>query len=248
MPEFQFTIIDTAINYWPLLLSGFWVTLKLAGIITVVSTIIGVILALIKLSNFKFASFLVTAYVEIIRGTPPLLQLFIVFYTAPTIGIVLDAEIAAIVALGGYGSAFTCEIVRAGLLGVPVGQVEAGRSLGMRGWSLYKWVILPQAFRLIVPPMTSQVILNLKGTSLALTITVGELMFRAYEGANITFRPGDFYILAGVLYLCISIPLSRLAKRFELDNMANGTPNKNGKSRFSLARARQRSNLTRTGE
>jgi His/Glu/Gln/Arg/opine family amino acid ABC transporter permease subunit len=248
MQEFQITIIDTAIRYWPLLLSGFWVTLKLAAIITVVSTVIGTVLALIKMSNFKWASFLVTAYVEIVRGTPPLLQLFIVFYTAPTIGIVLDAEVAAIVALGGYGSAFTCEIVRAGLLGVPVGQLEAGRSLGMKGPSLYRWVILPQAFRLIVPPMTSQVILNLKGTSLALTITVGELMFRAYEGANNTFRPGDFYLLAGILYLCVSIPLSRLAKRFELDNLAGGEAASGGKPKSARARARQRRSVSAASE
>src|SRR5699024_7093195 len=125
------------------------------------------------------------------------------YFTLPEKGITLSSFTAAVIALGLYAGGFTCEILRAGIGAVPTGQVEAGQSLAMSKAQLNFKVIFPQAFRMMIPPLANQVIMNIKGTSLAVTITVPELMFVAHTGASNTFRAGEFYLIAALLYLAL---------------------------------------------
>ena len=225
-------VLDFLARYWPQFLLGAWVTVQLAFAITVVSLVIGLIAALARNSRFRVIRGIATFYVEVIRALPPLLLLFAVYFILPDAGVYLDAFTSAIIALGAYAGGFTCEIFRGGIAAVHKGQFEAGLSLGLNTRQLYGRVILPQALRISLPALANQIILNIKATSLAVTITVPEIMFVASTGASNTFRPTEFYIIAGLFYLAMVLPLSRLSRRIER------TPEEKG-SQLARRRARQ---------
>jgi His/Glu/Gln/Arg/opine family amino acid ABC transporter permease subunit len=210
-------------RYWPQFLLGAWITIQLAFSITVVSVVIGLMTALARNSRFRVFRLIATFYVEVIRALPPLLLLFAVYFILPDTGIYLDAFTSAVIALGSYAGGFTCEIFRGGIAAVHKGQFEAGLSLGLNIRQLYWKVILPQALRISLPALANQIILNVKATSLAVTITVPEIMFVASAGASNTFRPAEFYAIAGIFYLAMILPLSRLARKIERTPEAKGS-------------------------
>lgn len=225
-------VLDFLARYWPQFLLGAWVTIQLAFCITVVSLVIGLVAALARNSRFRVVRGIATFYVEVIRALPPLLLLFAVYFILPDSGVYLDAFTSAVIALGGYAGGFTCEIFRGGIAAVHKGQFEAGLSLGLNTRQLYGKVILPQALRISLPALANQIILNIKATSLAVTITVPEIMFVASTGASNTFRPTEFYIIAGLFYLAMVLPLSRLSRRIER------TPEEKG-NKLAARKARQ---------
>ena len=210
------SIIDIAREYWRPLLTGFKVTIELALATTLVGTIVGALTAMGRVSRWRLIRAITVVYVTVIRGTPPLLQLFIIFFSLAQWGIVIPGFTCAVIALGLYAGSYTAEIFRAGILAIPKGQVEAANSMGLTRWQVYRLVILPQAIKIIIPPMTNQVIYNLKATSLVVTISVQDLMYVAYNGAAMTFRSAEFYTLAGLFYLSVAILLGQVARHFEL--------------------------------
>jgi His/Glu/Gln/Arg/opine family amino acid ABC transporter permease subunit len=209
------TIIDIAQEYWRPLLDGFWLTIQLAAATTAVGLVVGLFTAVGKVSRWRVARGLTTVYIAVFRGTPPLLQLFIVYFSLAQWGFVIPGFTCAVIALGLYAGSYTAEIFRAGIQAIPKGQIEAANSVAMTKAQVYRHVILPQAVRIIIPPMTNQLIFNLKATSLVVTIAIPDLMYVAYNGAAYTFRSAEFYTLAGILYLSVALLLGQVAKYAE---------------------------------
>lgn len=209
------SFIDIALQYWPNILSGTVVTLELTVTSLLLSIVLGLMGAFGRLSRSRPLYALTTAYIEIIRGTPLILQLFFVYFSLTQFGIVLSGFVSATIALGLFGGAFLTEIFRGGIQGVDRGQLEAALSLGMSHAQAMKKIILPQAIRLVLPPLANHAILTLKNTSIVVTIAVKDLMYEAYNGASVSFRSMEFFALAGIVYLSFCYPLSRLLAAFE---------------------------------
>lgn len=209
------SFIELAVKYTPYILTGAVITLKLTVFSLAVSLPLGLAVALMGLSGSRTVRGIALFYVELIRGTPALLQLFIVYFGLTSWGIRLDPIPAATITLGLIGGAYVSEIFRAGIESVDRGQIEAARAIGMRGPQIMRRIILPQAMQLVIPPLTNFLIALIKDTSLALTISVPELMYRAYDVASQTFRSMEVYAIAGVIYLAFCVPLSFLVRRLE---------------------------------
>ena len=206
---------DLIVHYLPYILRGVTVTVRLTVFSLVLSVGLGLIGAIARTSRSRLFRGLATAYVEIIRGTPALLQLFIIYFGLANYQVRLSGTTAAIIALGVLGGAYLTETFRAGIQAVDRGQIEAAKSLGMRGPVIMRRIVLPQAILIILPPFGNFVIGLIKDTSLALTISVPELMYRSYDVSSQTFRSMEVFMIAGVIYLAICYPLGRGVKYLE---------------------------------
>ena len=213
MPEF----ISLAISsFWPMLYAGLVFTIPITLISFSLGLLLGFIVALIRLYGPAPLKSVVRFYVWIIRGTPLLVQLFLIFYALPSVGITLDAFPAAVIGFTLNVGAFTSEVIRATLLSVAKGQWEAAHSIGMSWGQSLCYIILPQAARVAVPPLSNTFISLVKDTSLASVITVPELFLAAQRIAAVTYQPLILYSEAALLYLLISSVLSYLQSRLEL--------------------------------
>ena len=213
MPEF----ISLAISsFWPMLYAGLVFTIPITLISFFLGLLLGFIVALIRLSGPAPLKNVVRFYVWIIRGTPLLVQLFLIFYALPSVGITLDAFPAAVIGFTLNVGAFTSEVIRATLLSVAKGQWEAAHSIGMSWGQSLRYIILPQAARVAVPPLSNTFISLVKDTSLASVITVPELFLAAQRIAAVTYQPLILYSEAALLYLLICSVLSYLQSRLEL--------------------------------
>jgi cystine transport system permease protein len=196
-----------------------WAALKFTAPLTLLSfafgLVLGLVVALIRLFGPKPLVPVVRFYVWIIRGTPLLVQLFLIFYGLPSVGIVLDAFPAALIGFTLNIGAYTSEIIRAVIASVPRGQWEAAYSIGMTWRQAMQRTILPQAARVAVPPLSNSFISLVKDTSLAAAITVPELFQAAQRIVATTYEPLILYIEAALIYLVLSSVLSSLQARLE---------------------------------
>ncbi len=202
--------IDLFIRILPDLAFGAMVTLKLTLLSILFGLIIGTIAGLGRVSKNIIPFALSTAYVEVIRGTPLLVQILIVYFGLPAIGINLQPEPAGIIALSICSGAYIAEIVRAGIESIPLGQMEAARSLGMTYFQAMRYVILPQAFRNILPALGNEFIALLKDSSLLSVISIVELTRVGRQIVNTTFNAWTPFLGVALFYLMMTIPLSRL--------------------------------------
>lgn len=201
-------------SFWPLLSVGLIFTVPLTLITFVLGIVLGLSVALARLYGPAPLVILVR-YVWLIRGTPLLVQLFLIFYGLPSAGIVLDAFTAAVIGFTLNIGAYSSEIIRATLAAIPKGQWEAAYSIGMN-WPQVMWrVILPQAARIAVPPLSNTFISLVKDTSLAAAVTVPELFQAAQRLASVTYEPLILYIETALIYLMFSSVLSTLQDRLE---------------------------------
>jgi His/Glu/Gln/Arg/opine family amino acid ABC transporter permease subunit len=207
--------IAFAERYFPYIFKGTIVTIELTVVSLLISIVLGLIAAIAKLSGHRIASAIANVYIELIRATPALLQLFIIYFGLTSYGVSLDSFTAAVLTLGFIGGAYLAEVFRAGIQSVDRGQVEAAVSLGMVPSAVMRRIILPQALVLTLPPFTNFVIALIKDTSLALTIAVPEIMYRSYDVASQTFRSMEVYVMAGVIYLAVCLPLSGLVRALD---------------------------------
>ena len=207
--------IQRYLTYMPLLIDGALMTLQITIVSMLIAIILGLLIAITRVYAPKPISALAVMYIEIIRGTPLLIQLFFIFYALPSIGIKLSPFIAAVLGLGLNYAAYEAENYRAGLASVPPGQMEAALSLGMRRRQALRYVIVPQAFRLVIPPVTNDFISLLKDSSLVSVITMIELT-KVYGQLASTYYDyiGTGIIVAGI-YLLIGLPFVKLSKYFE---------------------------------
>ena len=202
-------------TYFPYIAKGAIVTLELTVFSLIGSVVIGLLATFAKMSGIRVLGYVAGIYIELIRATPALLQLFIIYFGLTSFGIRLEPMAAAIITLSLVGGAYAAEIFRAGIEAVDRGQFEAARSLGMSTPLAMRRIILPQAGVIILPPFTNFIISMIKDTSLALTISVPEIMYRSYDASSQSYRSMAIYSMAAILYLAICLPLSRVAKRLE---------------------------------
>ncbi|MBU8878415.1 amino acid ABC transporter permease [Bacillus sp. FJAT-29790] len=213
-------IIDIIISsFLPMLKAGIAFTVPL----TLISFFLGLILALLtamaRISGIKVLDAIARFYVWVIRGTPLLVQLFIIFYGLPSIGVTIGPLPSAIIGFTISVGAYNSEVIRAAILSIPKGQWEAGYSIGMSYRQALRRIILPQATRVSIPPLSNSFISLVKDTSLAATITVTEMFRVAQQITATTYEPLVLYCLAGFIYLIFSTVLSnaqgRMEKRFD---------------------------------
>ncbi|MGN6583939.1 MAG: amino acid ABC transporter permease [Rhizobiaceae bacterium] len=200
----------------PLLWAALVYTVPLTLLSFVLGLIVGLACAVIRLFGPKPLVLLVRFYVWVIRGTPLLVQLFVIFYGLPSIGVTLDAFTAGLIGFTVNVGAYTSEILRAVLSAVPKGQWEASYSIGMTWSQAMRRTIIPQAARIAVPPLSNSFISLVKDTSLAAAITVPELFQAAQRIVATTYEPLVLYIEAALIYLVISSVLSSLQQRLEV--------------------------------
>jgi len=207
--------LEVLANNFTYLLEGALSTLRLTSLSVLIGLIIGTFVGMGRLSRYKFLNYPATVYVEFIRGTPLLVQLFIIYFGLPQLGINLPKYPAAIVALGINSGAYVAEIVRAGIQSVPRGQYEAARSLGMTHGQTMRYIILPQAFRNILPALGNEFIAMTKDSSLAFVIGVTELMRTGQIVISRTFQSFSIYGGVAIIYFAMTFTMSRIVRWIE---------------------------------
>ena len=210
------------IEYLPDLLRGLGVTIVFTLGSLLLGLVIGVFAAMGGLSRSRVLHWLVRGYVDFVRGTPLLLQLFILYYALPPLGLRLSAPVAAILGLGINAGAYLAEIFRAGFEAVPRAHVQAARSLGMSHHQTLIRVELPQAVMLVLPPMANEMISLVKSTSLISTISIGELLRSGQIAVSVTFAPLEIYAVVAAFYLIVNLTLSALVRTLEARTGARG--------------------------
>lgn len=197
-------------KYSSFFINGAKFTLVLAFFTVLLGTLLGLFLSLMKLSNNKIINFIATAYIEFIRGTPVLVQLYIIYYGLPSLGIEFPDMIAGIITLSINSSAYVAEIIRAGINAVDKGQMEAARSLGMPGSMAMRHIIIPQAFKNILPALGNEFIVVIKESSIVSVIGIHELMYNADTVRGNLFKPFEPLIVAAIVYFIMTFTLSKL--------------------------------------
>ena len=198
----------------PLLL-GAVTTVQITLASLAIAIVLGLSLALLRMAGLRPLNWLIDAYVEIFRNTPVLAQLFIIYFGLAYMGFKVASFPAAIIGLGLNGGAILTEVFRAGLGAIHHGQREAALAVGMTPWASLRFIILPQTWRITLPPLGNYAIALLKDTAVVSAIAAPEIMFYARNLVTSTFETTAIYILAALLYFCLSFPLARLVDRFE---------------------------------
>jgi polar amino acid transport system permease protein len=194
-------------EFLPILLQGVWLTIVVTSGSLILSTLLGMVWALMRVSPVRTLQQLAKGIVNAIRGIPILVQLFYIYFVMPEFGVTLSALQASIIGLGIAYSAYQAENFRAGIEAIDKGQIEASESLGM-GWAMMmRRVVVPQAVKIILPPYGNIMIMMLKDSSQASTITVAELTLKGQLIASSTFKYTSVLTMVAVLYLVMSVPL-----------------------------------------
>ncbi|HMS80385.1 MAG TPA: amino acid ABC transporter permease [Burkholderiaceae bacterium] len=199
----------------PLLATGWVTTVKICSAAMVIGVVLGAGLGLMSLSRLAPARWFVTAYVDFIRGTPLLIQIFLVYFALPVIGINLPEFWAGVIALGLNAAGFIAEIVRAGVGSIEKGQAEAARSIGMRHGQILVHVLLPQSLRAVVPPTTNELITLVKGSALLSVISVYELTRAGQAIIAVHFAPFEIFLLIALYYYATVSALAWLSRWLE---------------------------------
>ena len=199
----------------PLLGTGLLMTLKISSLAMLIGLVLGVALGLASMSRFAPTRWLVRAYVDFIRGTPLLIQIFLVYFALPVIGINLPEFWAGVIALSLNAAGFLAEIVRAGLGSIEKGQAEAARSIGMRHHQILLHVLLPQSLRSVVPPATNEMITLVKGSALLSVISVYELTRAGQSVIAVHFAPFEIFVLIALYYYLTVSVLAWLSRWLE---------------------------------
>ena len=197
------------------LLGGLQITVELTLVVMVLSLVFGLVVALAGMSRFRPLRWLVKAYVEIIRGTPLILQLVYVYYVLPEIGIRLDAFTAGVLALTLNLSAYISEVYRGGIQAMPRGQHDAAAALGMTHALAMRRIILPQAIRMIIPTLGNYFIGLFKDTALCQAVSIPELLFTAQIQAALSYQYFTLYTVVAAMYFLVSFPAARLVGYLE---------------------------------
>ena len=194
---------DLILRVYPFFLKAAQVTIELAVLSTTLGLACGALGAYARLSRSAVLRFIGAAYVSVVRGTPALIQIFILYFGGPQIGIQLDAFTAGAIGLGVNIGAYMTETMRGAIIAIDKGQTEATRTLGMSKWQTMRKVILPQAARLMIRPLGVNINALIKGTALVAAISVIELTYTAQRYIGSTYKPFEMFLLAGVIYMAI---------------------------------------------
>jgi polar amino acid transport system permease protein len=202
--------------YWSLFLIGVGYTLRYTFFTIVAGMGIGLVVGLGRLSSAKWLAGPLRAYVEVFRCSPVLVQLIWFYYALPVLtGIQMSAATASMLALSLYGGAFYSELIRGGIVSIDGGQAEAARALGMRRHLIMIRIVLPQAFRRMVPALMNQSIMQLKNTSLLSVLALPDVLYQGQTIAHETFRPLETYSVVALVYLALLLPATFAVKKLE---------------------------------
>jgi polar amino acid transport system permease protein len=204
-----------AVEFLPILLNGVVLTVAVTLGSLALSTLLGLVWALMRVSGVGVLSGLSAVLINVIRGIPIIVLLFYLYFVMPDLGLTLSALQAAILGLGIAYSAYQAENFRAGIEAIDRGQIEAAQAIGMNWWLTMRRVVLPQAVRIVLPPYGNIMIMLLKDSSQASTITVAELALQGKLIASSTFKNANVFTLVALMYLTMSIPLILLVRHLE---------------------------------
>ena len=215
--------LDLVVSSFPLLLVGAGVTIKITAMSVALGVLIGLFVGIARISTFKPIRFLAAVYVDFIRGTPLLVQIFLVYFALPALtGQRIDPYVAAIGACSVNSGAYVAEIFRAGIQSINAGQMEAARSLGMSWGQAMRYIIVPQAFKRVIPPLGNEFIALLKDSSLVSVIGFEELTRRGQLIIAKTYSSLEIWLSVALIYLVMTLTISRfvayLEKRFKTDD------------------------------
>ena len=211
--EFHFNVVK---DNWPFLIEGIWLTLGVTGGALGSSMVVGLVFGALRMSKSPWLRYPVMAYIETFRNTPALVQLIWVYYCLPILtGIDLNAGVSCGVALAMYGTAYNAEIFRAGIQSIERGQVEAAQSIGLSPFHTFLHIVLPQAFRRMIPPLVNESITLLKFSSLVSVLGVADLTYQAQVLATTTFRPIEIFTFIAIIYFFLRGSLALLARIVE---------------------------------
>ncbi len=199
---FQFGIV---FDNLPLLLDGAWLTIRLSVLAMLAGVVVGILAAGISTAGPLWARIIVRAYVELIRNTPFLVQLFIIYFSLPALGLRLRADQAAWLGMTVNVGAYAAEIVRGGIEAIPHGQIEAARALGLRQLQIFRFVVVRPALRIVYPALVSQFILLMLGSSVVSSISAVDLTAITNTLQSTTFRSFEFYFAATFIYLVMAL-------------------------------------------
>lgn len=209
----DFELIQRAL---PILLMGTGVTIEITAFSVAIGFFIGLFVGIARISQFKILRIMAAVYADCIRGTPLLVQIFLIYFALPmAIGQRVEPFIAAVAACGINSGAYVSEIFRAGIQAIDVGQMEAGRSLGLTWWQTMRFIILPQAFKNILPPLGNEFIAMLKDSSLVSVIGFEELTRRGQLIIAQTYGSFEIWMTVAVLYLIMTMAISRIVAFLE---------------------------------
>ena len=211
-------IVKLLKNYWKVfLIDGVTTTLQFTCIAVILGVLLGTVVAILKMSKRRVVRFLISIYIEVIRGTPILLQLYVFYFVLPNLLPFLDLSqfMWVAIAMCVNSAAYVSEVIRSGIQAVDKGQMEAARSLGMSERQAMTKIILPQAIRNILPALGNEFIMILKETSLASTFFLGDLMTSQKLVAGATYLQMESLIIVGTIYFCMTFPLSKIVGYFE---------------------------------
>ncbi|GJE41004.1 amino acid ABC transporter permease [Methylobacterium soli] len=207
--------LSDAREFLPILFQGVQLTVLITVASLAVSTVLGLFWAMLRVSGSRVLSGFSVVMVNILRGIPIIVQLFYIYFVLPEFGVSLTAVQAGIIGLGIAYSAYQAENFRAGIEAVDRGQVEAAQAIGMGWWLTMRRVVLPQAIRIALPPYGNLMIMMLKDSSQASTITVAELALQGKLIASSTFKNTSVFTLVALMYLALSLPLILLVRHLE---------------------------------
>ena len=211
-PELWALLAD---SFWKILLPGLTMTIPLTAISFALAMMIAIAVALVQFANIRVLKQIARFYVWVVRGTPLLVQLFVVFYGLPNVGILIDPFPAAVLVFSLNEGAYCSETVRAALESMPPGQMEAGQCVGMSYLQVMRRIILPQALRIAFPSLSNSLIAMVKDTSLAANITVTEMFMVTQRIVARTYEPLALYIEVGVVYLIFCTVLTKVQRLVE---------------------------------
>jgi len=209
---FDFTSI---LKHLPELLVGAWRTLAISSVSILVGFVFGHLLCFAKMSQNQLLRRVSSVYISFFRGTPLLIQLTIIFYFLPMIGINIPSVLAAVICLSMNTAAFQAEILRGGFQALPAGQVEAARDLGFSSFQIRMHILVPQVFRMTLPALLNETIDILKNSALISTIAVTDLMRVSQTLASSTFRPIESFVVAGAMYFIMTYAIGKFGNLLE---------------------------------
>lgn len=218
--DFNFDIIARAI---PLLLEGAIFTIEITVLSVAIGTLIGLFVGVGRISSIRIIRWAAAVYVDFIRGTPLLVQIFLIYFALPVVtGIKMNPFVAAITACSINSGAYVAEIFRAGIESIDSGQMEAGRSLGLSWMQTMRYIIIPQAFKRVIPPLGNEFIALLKDSSLVSVIGFEELTRRGQLVIARTYASLEIWICVALIYLAMTLTISRfvafLERRYKVDD------------------------------
>ena len=206
---------DAIIQYIPLFIKAFWLTVKIGVLGIGLSFILGIITAFVMYFKIPFFNQVAKVYVELFRNTPLLVQLFFIYFGLPKIGLSISAEVCGIMGLALLGGSYMAESIRSGLEAIPKSQNESAFALGLNKRQLFFKVILPQAFSISVPALVANVIFLLKETSVFSAISLMDMMFTAKELIGLYYKTTECLLLVVIFYMIMLVPVSLMGSLIE---------------------------------